>query len=133
MTWLRVPVAIFALVHGLGHAIWFAGAWIPRTGLVTDRPWILPGEVTIESPLGKVLGLLSLAALVGFAAAAFALFTEEGWWRPTLMASSAVSLVAVVPWWRSSPGTTALNAALADVGLFVFALLPVAEDLIDAA
>jgi hypothetical protein len=30
----------------------------------------------------------------------------------------------VVPWWRSSPGTTSINATLADVAILLVTLLP---------
>jgi len=129
----RWVIAIFIAIHGVGHAIWFAGAWVPRTSLVNDRPWILPGEIRITSPTGRLFSLLALVAMIGFLGVAFGLASGSDSWRVRLVASAVISLVAVVPWWRSSPGTTALNATLADVGLIVLALIPFAEKLSESA
>jgi hypothetical protein len=128
----RWAVVVFIAIHGVGHAIWFVGAWIPRLSLMNDRPWILSGDVRISSPTGRLLSLLALVALVGFVGVAWGLAMGEAWWTERVIASAVVSLVAVVPWWRSSPGSTALAATVADVALIVLALLPFADKLTQA-
>lgn len=132
MVWLRIAVLIFLVVHGMGHSIWFIGAWVPQAKLVADGGWILPGGVSISDPVGKLFGLLALVAMVGFLVSAWALFQQLDWWRPTLASSAVVSLVAVIPWWSVSPGTTALNATAANVILLVFLLLPWSNDILTA-
>jgi hypothetical protein len=125
----RWVVVVFMTIHGVGHLIWFVSAWVPGRSIVNDRPWLLPGDITISSPTGRLYTVLALLAMVGFLGAAIALAGGRDSWTTRAMASSALSLVAVIPWWRASPGTTALSAALADVGLIVLALLPVASKL----
>lgn len=55
------------------------------------------------------------------------LLREATWWAPALWACAVVSLIVVVPWWRVSPGTTPINALLADAGLVGVAVVPVAR------
>lgn len=132
MDLLRVFVIVFLVVHGLGHAIWFMGAWLPARSGVREGPWILPGEVTIRHAAGKVLGLVALGALVAFQVAAWQLFGRDDAWRMTTVLACVASLVAVLPWLRQSPGITAINAIVADIALLVFLLLPLSKELLTA-
>lgn len=132
MTWARIPLAVFLMLHGIGHSIWFIGAWIPAAKLVGAEPWILGGRVTLQSPIGHIMGLAAGVAMVGFAAAGWGLWTGADWWRPLVLLSAAVSVVSVLPWLHASPGTTVLNATLANVALAVFVMLPLSRQLIEA-
>ncbi|HET7235428.1 MAG TPA: hypothetical protein VFK59_03240 [Actinomycetota bacterium] len=129
---LRLLFAMFLILHGLGHAIWFMGAWVPVGETRFREPWLFSEGVTIESPAGKVIGLLALVTTVGFVAAGWGLLGREDWWRATAIASAVLSLIVVVPWWRSSPGTTSINATLADVAILLVALLPIGQELAEA-
>lgn len=40
-----------------------------------------------------------------------------------------LSLVVVVPWWDASPGTTSINATLADAAILAIAVLPMGHEL----
>lgn len=122
----RVLVVIFLVLHGIGHLIWFMAAWTPVRAGVGDGPWILPGNVTIRSPLGKVLGLLALLAMVAFVLSAIALLLQELWWAGLTNIGIFLSFGAVVPWLRQSPGSSAINAIVADLVLmFVITLFAV--------
>ena len=69
----RILVVIFLAMHGIGHVIWFLAAWTPlRSGFGQER-WVLPGDVTIRSPLGKLWGIVALVVMLLFVAAAVAL------------------------------------------------------------
>ncbi len=128
----RILVVIILVMHGLAHLIWFLAAWTPvRTG-VKDGPWLLPGNVTIRSPLGKILGLVALLATVVFVLAGLGLLLQQPWWAERTYLGIFLSFVAVVPWFRQSPGSTAVNALLADLVL-LFVITIFSADLVVAS
>ena len=129
----RILVVIFLAMHGIGHIIWFLGAWTPLRLGFKEGPWILPGNVTIRSPLGKAWGLLALLPLLLFVTAAVALLSQQPSWRPAASIGVIISFVAVVPWLRQSPGTTPLNAIVANLVLMFLLALPLSVELTGAA
>jgi hypothetical protein len=112
MGWLRVAVAVSAMLHGGAHLMWFLGAWIPRTHAVGPEPWLFSPGVTITGAVGRLSGLLALAAAAGFVAAGIGVPTAAG-----------LSVVVVVPWWPAS-FPPSLNATLANVGLVLVTAVP---------
>lgn len=132
MDWFRIVVLAVLVAHGLGHLIWFLAAWTPVRSGVREGPWIFPGDVTIRHPIGRLLGLVALAALACLLAAAWGLLGLQEWWRTATLAGCLLSIVAVVPWLRQSPGTTPFNALAADVGLLIFLALPISQELLVA-
>jgi hypothetical protein len=119
----RILLAGMLAMHGIGHIIWFLAAWTPIRAGVQDGPWLLPGNVTIRSPIGKVLGLLALVVVVIFVFAAVGLLLKAPWWAGWAEVGVFLSFGAVVPWMRQSPGSTALTAVIANIVLmFVLAL-----------
>jgi hypothetical protein len=97
-------------VHGLIHAVGFAGAWglaefqgasrVP-TNFVTARP---------DDPIVRILGIVWLVALVAFVAAAYLLLMDNAAWRPVAIAAAAVSMVPVALWWQNAPMGAVANA-----------------------
>jgi hypothetical protein len=121
--WVRIGIIVLLVAHGLGHSIWVIGSWVPSATMVAEGRWlVLRGDPATHGPVGRALGLLALAALVLFLAAAIGLWQRLDWWVPVTIVGSFVSLAAVVPWGRRSPGTTTLNAAAADVLLLIAAV-----------
>lgn len=125
----RILVVVFLAMHGLGHIIWFLAAWTPIRAGVRDGPWILPGNVTIRSPIGRLLGLLALVVLIAFVVAAVGLLSKEPWWAALTEIGVYLSFVAVVPWLRQSPGTTPINAIIANLVLMFLLALPLSVDI----
>jgi len=118
---LRLLVVALLAMHGIAHLIWFLAAWTPiRTG-VGDGPWILPGNVTIRSPIGRALGLLALAVAFVFVFAAMGLLLRQLWWAGWVEIGVFMSFGAVVPWVRQSPGSFAITAIIANI-VFMFLL-----------
>lgn len=113
----RLLLVVFLVMHGIGHSIWFLAAWTPVRAGVRDGSWVLPGNVTIRSPIGRVLGLLALAVVVIFVVAGIGLLLRQPWWAAWTEVGVFLSFGAVVPWLRQSPGTTALNAIFANLAL----------------
>ncbi len=124
----RVLLVVMLCLHGITHIIWFMAAWTKVDVGVRDGPWILPGNVTIRSPIGRVLGLLALVALVVFLVAAGALLLQLPGWRSVANIGVFLSYGAVVPWLRQSPGSWALTTVAANIVIMFLLALPLSMD-----
>ena len=129
----RVLVVLMLCSVAILHVLWFLASWTPIRAGISDESWSLPGDVTIRSPLGRVWGLLALATMIAFLAAAVALL--GGWlgWRGLTYIGVVLSFVAVAPWRRQSPGSTWLMAILADLVLLFLLALPISVDVTQAS
>jgi hypothetical protein len=114
---VRLIIALVLASHGIGHLMGFLAAWTPASSPFTGRPWVFTNGVTMTSSVGKVLGLLWLAPLVGFVVGAFGLWLQTGWWQPMLVASAAVSLPLVLPWWNAIPRLSYAGAVIVDIAV----------------
>lgn len=126
----RILVVVFLVMHGLVHGLWFIASWTKlRTGF-GDGPWILPGDFTIRSPLGKAWGIGGLVVLTLFLFGAMGLALGlAGWINPTNLAVY-LSFVVVVPWWRQSPRSIGVTAVLSNLALMFLLALPLAEEMV---
>jgi len=125
----RVLLAAMLVMHGLSHIIWFLASWSSvRTG-VGDGSWLLPGNVTISSPIGKVLGLLALIVVIVFTAAAAMLLAGLPTWTGIANIGVFLSYGAVVPWLRQSPGSWGLTSVFANIVLMFLLALPLSVDI----
>jgi len=130
LDFFRLLVVVLLTMHGITHLIWFLAAWTPiRTG-VGGGPWILPGNVTIRSPIGRVLGLLALAVVCIFVFAAMGLLLKQPWWAGWVEIGVFMSFGAVVPWLRQSPGSFANTAIIADIVLMFLLALELSLDIV---
>ncbi len=119
----RILLALLLVMHGLLHLIWFLAAWTSVHTGVGDGTWMLPGKVTVRSAIGRFLGLVALAATALFVFAALGLAFKQPWWAGWAEIGVFLSWVAVAPWLRQSPPSTAATALIADIVLmFVLAL-----------
>jgi hypothetical protein len=116
-------------MHGVGHVIWFLGAWTRVRAGIGDGPWGLPGNVTMRSPIGRVWRLLALLATILFVWAGLALLAAAPGWRTLTFYGVVVSLVSVGPWRSQSHGSTWLMAILADLVLLILIELPLSVEL----
>jgi hypothetical protein len=119
----RVLLATLLAMHGLLHLLWFLAAWTSvRTGM-GDGAWVLPGNVTIRSPIGKALGVVAVVAAGVFVVAALGLLLNQVWWAGWAQVGVFLSWAAVAPWLRQSPRSSATTVIIADLVLmFVLAL-----------
>ena len=100
----RILVVVFLIMHGTIHLLWFLAAWTGvRTGFA-NGDWVLPGDVTIRSPIGKVWGLGSVVVFGLFSLGAIGLVLGEPAWANWTNLGVFLSYGVVVPWWRQSPG-----------------------------
>jgi hypothetical protein len=126
----RILVVLFLAMHGIGHVIWFLAAWTRvRSGFGSGR-WILPGDVTIRSPLGRLWGIFALVVTLLFVGAAMALLAGALSWRAMANSGVILSFGVVVPWARQAPGWTAINAIIADLVLMILIALPLSVDIV---
>jgi cytochrome c biogenesis protein CcdA len=119
----RWLVIVILLAHGIGHIIGLLESWTSIPAGFTNQPWILSDTVTIESAVGRVFGLLWLAAMIAFLGAGIGLFTHQEWWRIMTVGAAVISLVAILPWWNTVTPEARLGAIGIDLA-FLVALLP---------
>lgn len=106
--------------------------------------WLTPAfaskGVTNTGVLWATTGILSLLTVAGFVVATWALFTRHSWWEPAALASAALGLIALIPYWVAATGggettgTTAWNAfvhVLMVAGIFALLLVPRFEKWVD--
>jgi hypothetical protein len=113
-------IAFILIVHGLGHVMGFLESWTTIPAGFSDRPWLLPGNITIESGVGRAFGLLWLIALAGFVGAGLGLLFSQSWWPALAAASAAISLVVILPWWPTVTPGSRLGATLIDLFIFIW-------------
>jgi hypothetical protein len=114
---LKYLVVLVLLAHGIGHVMGFLAAWTSLPMGFTARPWLLSGDVTVQSAIGRAFGLLWLVAMVGTVGAALGLLSGQGWWTPMAIAASVISLVAILPWWNTVTPGSRLWATLVDLAI----------------
>jgi hypothetical protein len=83
------------------------------------------------SPLGRLVGLLALAALIGFMATAWGISTQTSWWPELLLGSAAVSMVVLALIWNPVL-TVSVRALLANIGLMAATLMPWGDRILGA-
>jgi hypothetical protein len=70
------------------------------------------GERSNRGAIWKAIQALALAAVLGFALAAWGIFKTTGWWEPIAVASAVLGVASVIPYWVAIHGTpSAVNAA----------------------
>lgn len=134
---LRIVVAITLLGHGLGHVVGFLGSWTKsQLGLpdyaFNQSPWLLPGDILIQSTIGKVFGVIWLVSMGAFVVAAIGLLAKHSWWTTIVIIASFLSLLVVLPWWNSfTPGIMSKRSAVfVDIVVLVALLGPWKDELL---
>lgn len=117
--WKYVVAAVF-LLHGLIHALGFTATWrIGSVAAVSSTPTLFVGLSAGSVPV-RILGVVWLAALVGFVLSAVGLVGDFTWWRPLATASVVVSLALCLAWWNDAKAGVVIDVAIL-VGLAVTA------------
>ena len=96
---------VFLILHGLIHASYLS----PRPKLADasawpfnlSQSWALPGvaEVVVR-PVGAVLCLVTVVALVAAGLSVLGFLVLQAWWRPLTLASMTVSLLFLFLYWH---------------------------------
>ena len=115
-------VAAAFIMHGFAHLSGFAAAFTKRDLGFTNKPWLFSPGVTLQSPVGKVFGIIWLVAAIALVGSGIALLTRQGWLPGLPIGGALMSLLAIISWWNTVvPGAKA--GALFDL-ITLIALLP---------
>ena len=128
---LRFILAIPFLLHGLAHLSGLLASWTSIDTGYTGKPWLFSQSITLQSAVGRVFGLLWLAAASGFIGSALGIVFRQGWWPPIALVSAALSLVVIVPWWQTVPPGARFGGFF-DLVVLVVLLSPLQRTLIQA-
>ena len=119
---LRTILALVVAAHGVGHVLLLA----PCLGIAqwgqSARSWLLTGTLG-DGPTRLIGGLLWLAVITGFVAAAIGLLGQHAWWRTLAVASAVVSLFALFLFARGGDAQPLLSAAAMDLVVMAALLL----------
>jgi len=97
-------IAAFPLVmHGLANIGGVVAFLTKSQAGFVDRPWIFCQNVKMHSLIGRIFGLVWLLSVVGLIASGFGIVFQQDWWQTLAILLCAVSLIAIVPWWKSVP------------------------------
>ena len=126
----KLLFALPLIVHGLAHISGFIASWTANPAGYKEAPWIFSSDITMQSPAGRVFGLLWLIAAIGFVGTGLGLIFGHGWWPALAMVASIISLVVIVPWWNTVPPGAKFGAVF-DVVVILAMLLPFKEKIIE--
>jgi hypothetical protein len=85
----------------------------------------------MDSTVGRVFGILWLVTLVGTTASGIGLLANQEWWQPLAVASSVLSLIAIVPWLNTMPTVSAIGAVAVDLAVLIVLLGPWGQPVVD--
>ena len=132
---MRIAAAVFVALHGLGHIIWFMATWAHWSLGGSGRADLARHEgaflIPALSAMGKLVGLLALAVLVGFVATSWGIWTQTEWWPQTLLGSAASSMMVLFLIWNPVM-TVSVRALLANLGLAAATLMPWGDRILGA-
>ena len=117
--------------HGLAHFSGVLASWTTSEVGYSNNPWIFSADVNLNAGVGRVFGLIWLMAMLGLVCAGLGILFRQDWWIPVAMASTSLSLLAIVPWWNSVPPGAKLGA-LFNLLLLAALLLPTKDFLLKA-
>jgi hypothetical protein len=104
--------------------------------------WLTPmfateGLVT-KGAAWTAANVLSWATLLGFTIATWGLFQRAGWWESAALASAALGVAAVIPYWvaarhagEAAPGFNAAIHLIGSAGVAVLLLVPSLQRWVD--
>jgi len=127
---IRFIFAAPVIGHGLAHLSGAIASWTSNVEGFSERPWILSSGITLQSGIGRAFGLLWLVAMVGFVGTGLGLLFRQEWWPALAIPTAVISLVAIIPWWKTVPPGAWVGAAF-DLLLIIILLLPLKDRILD--
>jgi hypothetical protein len=128
---IQLLYALPLLIHGVAHISGFRASWTAHDSGFKDRPWILSAGGTLQSPIGRVFGILWLVASAAFLVAGLGLLFSQLWWPTVAVPAAILSLVVILPWWNAVPLGSKIGAAF-DVLVLVVLFSPLRDSLLTA-
>ncbi len=108
---MRYAFGAFLIAHGLAHLVGFAAAW----RLAPELPYhttLFAGRIDIGDASTRMLGTFWIAAALGFAVAAAAVFRGAPGWQAYTAAAALFSLVLCIAEWPAARIGVAINSVL---------------------
>jgi len=118
---LRIICSIAIIAHGIGHLIGVSAAWTPVRMGFSDQPWIFSNEVNISSGVGRLFGIVWLAAMIIIIASGIGLLLQLDGWVTLASTGAFISMIALIVWFRAFPSGSNISALVFD--LFIMAAL----------
>lgn len=116
----KIIFAIPLFAHGLAHISGFLASWTSLEVGYSSKPWLFSQSVYLQTMTGRIFGLLWVIAMIGLVGSALGFVFQREWWSPLAIASAAISLAVIVPWWNTVPPGAKVGAAF---DLLVLAIL----------
>jgi hypothetical protein len=66
-----------------------------------DKPWIFSSGVKLQSPLGRIFGVIWLLSSILLVAGGIGLILGWDWWKTAVLLGSICSFIAIAPWWNT--------------------------------
>lgn len=129
---LHYLTASILIAQGLGHSLGFLAGWTSLPTGFRDRPWLLSAGVRYAGWIGRLFGLLWLAAGLVFIITGFGLIFHSPAWPVLGLFGAGLSLLAILPWWRTVNPGPKHTATLVDLLLLAGLALPWAGRVIAA-
>ena len=121
---MKLIMAVIIAIHGLGHIMGpLVTFGVLKTDVFGGASWLLSDRLNLNQTTQKVLSLLWIVALIGFAATAYGLWFGLGWWRMLAWVNVALSVLVIGAWWTSFPGNIPLQANQGNVAIVAGMLL----------
>ena len=126
---LKLIAALVLAGHGVGHMMAPQAAFLPPGAFPPDAHASL-AATTIGSTSGKAMSVVWLVPMLGFVLGTYGFWTDAAWWRPVTAVSAAVSIVAVLPWWKVMPTFSYVGALAVDALVLVGLATPWGDQVI---
>jgi len=112
------------IAQGLGHSLGFLAGWTRLSAGSNDRPWLFSSSIFYAGWVGRLFGLLWLVAGLAFLTAGFGIIFQSPVWTSYALVGASLSLISILPWWRTVISGPRHLAALVDLLVFVGLALP---------
>ncbi|MEZ4519632.1 MAG: ABC transporter permease [Chloroflexota bacterium] len=110
---VRWLFAIFLILHGLVHLLWFVVPWKLTT--VEGLPYttrILGGRIDVGDSGIRLVGLLWVVAMLAFVAGGLGVMFSAVWWPWVVVGATVYSLLLCVLGWPDTRWAILINLAI---------------------
>ncbi len=128
---MKKVLASALVLHGLAHITGFLAFWTDLQLGFSSRPSVFSNQLVIHSDAAKMLSIFWVLALVGFVATVYGLLTDKSWWHKLALLTSAVSLLAVIPWLTVAPMFMVFGVVAVDITLLALLSFRWGDDLLE--
>lgn len=101
---MKIAFAVFLFIHAMAHGVGVltVSGIVKDTDQPTDPTFLLTGFGE-DHPIFKVMALLWLVGLIGFAVAGFGVINEADWTLSVLIPTTVLSTALSLIWVKAAP------------------------------